>query len=414
MRRRNFASALLLLAGCASFERGTEPEPLANAELPLRQLLQSRPALAEILRRAEAHRIQIVLGWFEHDERGRPVLWQARFRAGDEYFYPASSVKTFAAVAALERLAELRRETGLPIDRDTALRLHPLFEGEKVEESDATHLAGGTITVGHEIRKLAIVSDNEAFNRLYELVGQDGIAAALARAGLDEPRIVHRLAEPRGAAENRRYPRTDFLLPDGTVHAIAARESPALPAPPPLPGLLVGRGYLADDVRIDEPMDFSGKNRIWLADLQRGLCKIVRPDADCGGGRPFALADADREFLVEAMSIVPRESTDPLYDPAEFPDDYAKPTLRGLEREMPREQLRIVNKYGQAYGFTTDNAWIENRETGRGYFLAATIYTNADGILNDDRYEYATVAKPFFEELGQMIGAALRAKPSLN
>jgi hypothetical protein len=43
---------------------------------------------------------------------------------------------------------------------------------------------------------------------------------------------------------------------------------------------------------------------------------------------------------------------------------------------------------------------------GVGFLFAATIYTNRDGILNDDKYEYAEVADPFFEELGDLLGAA--------
>ena len=40
----------------------------------------------------------------------------------------------------------------------------------------------------------------------------------------------------------------------------------------------------------------------------------------------------------------------------------------------------------------------------RQFFLTATIYTNADGILNDDKYEYATVALPFYTALGEALG----------
>ena len=349
-----------------------------------------------------------MLGLVESDPDGKPTLRQLGFRGQAEYFYPASAVKTFAAIAALEGLAELRADTGLAIDRDTPLVLYPLFDGERIEEVDPSHLADGTITVGHEIRKLAIVSDNEAFNRLYELVGPDGLARSLARAGLTEPRIVHRLAEPRTAAENLRAPRVDFR---GTWfrHTIPERTTLALPPPPPLPGLLVGGGYLANDQLVDEPMDFSAKNRMALAELQRGLCKLVRPDVACGAGPAFRLDEADREFLLDAMTRLPSESEDPRFDPVAHPDSSAKLLLAGLEREIPRLRLRLVSKYGRAYGFSTDNAWIEDRATGRGVFLAATIYTNADGILNDDRYEYDEVALPFFTELGRAIGSFLRA-----
>ena len=37
------------------------------------------------------------------------------------------------------------------------------------------------------------------------------------------------------------------------------------------------------------------------------------------------------------------------------------------------------------------------------FMLTATIYVNADGILNDDKYEYEEVGWPFFYQLGQTI-----------
>ncbi len=140
-----------------------------------------------------------------------------------------------------------------------------------------------------------------------------------------------------------------------------------------------------------------------MAALQRGLCMVVRPDVDCGGPG-FALTDEDRALLLEAMSQLPRESANPAYDPAEYPDDYGKFLLPGLERVVEKDRLRISNKIGQAYGFTTENAWVVDRDTGRGFFLAATLYTNADGVLNDDNYEYETVALPFMADLGEAAG----------
>lgn len=412
MRRFAFAAALAL-AGCA--ERGAMrisavQVELATAAEPLRSMLTSQPELMRLLSPAAERRIQIVLGLVERGAGGEPVLRQVGFRSGAEYYYPASSIKFFAAIAALERLAQLRLDSGLAIDRDTALAFSPLFEGETVEDADPSHLDGGTITVGHEIRKLAIVSDNEAFNRLYELVGQDGLALSLAHAGLAEARIVHRLAEARSTEENRRAPRVDFL--DSNFHyAIPERTAIALPPPRPIPGLLVGRGYLGVDGPVEVPMDFSGKNRITLVDLQRGLCKLVRPEVACGEGPPFRLTEDDRAFLLDAMSRLPSQSEDPRFDPAVHPDSAAKFLLTGLASAVPLDRLRLVSKYGQAYGFSTDNAWIEDRETGRGLFLAATIYTNADGILNDDRYDYDAVALPFFAELGRAVGKLLAADP---
>lgn len=393
-----------LSAGCATARRSGFPGE------PLRSILGApQPALRQVVDAPEKYRFQAVLGLVEERPGGRPVLVQQGFRAGAEYVYPASTVKLFGAVAALERLAELRRETGLPLDVDTPLVFHPLFEGEVLEDADPSNLKGGRITVRHEIRKLFLVSENQAFNRLYELVGQDRLAASLARAGLGEARIVHRLSEPRTVEENRRFPRIDFLGREGgcVLYTLPERTSQPLAPLPPVSGLKVGRAHVGpSDQVVEEPLDFAEKNRISLADLQRGLCMVVRPDVDCGGPG-FKLSEADRALLLEAMSQVPRESQNPAYDPADFPDSYVKYLLPGLTRVVPRERLRVANKIGQAYGFTTENAQVTDTASGRSFFFAATLYTNDDGVLNDDKYDYETVALPFLADLGEAAARRL-------
>jgi hypothetical protein len=51
----------------------------------------------------------------------------------------------------------------------------------------------GLPSVSHYIRKVLLVSDNDAFNRLYEFVGQSEINESLRAKGLEAARIVHRL-----------------------------------------------------------------------------------------------------------------------------------------------------------------------------------------------------------------------------
>jgi len=372
-------------------------------------ILESNEGLTEVGDHAADYRLQVVVGLVEEGPSGNPVLRQHEFRAGAEYFYPASTVKMFAAIAAAQRLAELREVTGQPIDLDTPLVYHPQFEDGEMESVDEDNVEGGEITARQQIRKIFLVSDNQAFNYLYELVGQDGLAESMRRAGLESPRIVHRLSEFRTAEENLQSPRIDLLgedfsytLPERTAEPLA----PAVPAQ----RILVGEGYFSGDERIDEPMDFTPKNHFPLVDLQRGLCMLVRPDVDCGGPG-FELDDTDRQVMLEAMSQYPRESTNPVYDPEEYPDTYVKDLLPGLERVIPKERLRICNKTGQAYGFSTENAWVVDTETGQGFYLAATIYTNADGILNDDEYEYEEIALPFLADLGEAVARKLWAQP---
>src|SRR5262245_27051985 len=156
-RSLKFAAVVVLAAALAAACATLRPAAPAD---PLRSILLSHTGLRQVVRAAPRFRFQAVLGLVEERPGGRPVLVTHGFRLGAEYFYPASAVKLFAAVAALERLAELRRETGLSsgdLGVDTPLVFHPLFAGEKLEGGDPSNLEGSWMTVRHEIRKLFLV-----------------------------------------------------------------------------------------------------------------------------------------------------------------------------------------------------------------------------------------------------------------
>ncbi len=101
--------------------------------------------------------------------------------------------------------------------------------------------------------------------------------------------------------------------------------------------------------------------------------------------------------------MYPYESDYPKYDSSYFPA-YKKYLYYGKDpKAVIDSNLRIYNIVGQAYGFTTDIAYFENTKKGISFFLAVSLYTNADGILNDDKYEYNTIAFPFLQALGEAV-----------
>lgn len=136
---------------------------------------------------------------------------------------------------------------------------------------------------------------------------------------------------------------------------------------------------------------------------------VVRPDLDRGDGaaEPFRVPMAMSDWVLEAMSQYPGDSENPRYDSTEYPDHHVKYLLPGLERVVPKGRLRIYNKVGRAYGFSIENAYVVDVETGKGFFLSAVIYTNADGTLNDDEYEYEQIADPFLADLGEVVAREL-------
>lgn len=74
--------------------------------------------------------------------------------------------------------------------------------------------------------------------------------------------------------------------------------------------------------------------------------------------------------------------------------------IRGMFDPMDRSGdtrngLSVSGKSGMAYGSLSEVAYVVDRDSGAECMLAASIRVNADGIFNDDRYEYETVGIPF-------------------
>jgi hypothetical protein len=306
-------------------------------------------------------------------------------------------------VAARQFVSQLRHDHGPDVGIDTPLRFEPLFEDQKIEEADPSNVGKKTITVGHEIRKLFLVSDNDSFNRLYDLVGHKELNQSMWAAGLSSVRIRHRLSVSRSPSDNLRTRRVEFLLGDSTSIDVPERTSDLALDLNTEGGVDVGEGYFQGGSLKHSPMSFADKNRISLVDLQDLHVMILRPDVRLPEKKGLDLGDSDREFLKKAMSEYAAESTNPVYDEATHPDDYVKFLLHGLMRVAPKQDLVIYDKVGLAYGFTVENAYVVNKRTGKSFFLTATLYTNDDGILNDDQYGYDAIAFPFWRDLGEVI-----------
>ncbi|MEM7630231.1 MAG: serine hydrolase [Planctomycetota bacterium] len=369
-------------------EGGLASEILRDSEM------RAHEGVRAILDDPEGHRLQLLIGEVVGGEGG-PALRRSGYRIGSAYFYPASTIKLFAAASALEMLGELG---GADAHDPIALwALDDLGGAGDAAREDASNLEGGLITPAHEIRKLFVVSDNRAFNRLYDLVGHERLNTSAARAGLAGVVINHRLAIARSAEENRTSPRVRV----GGVE-FERRVSPLRLDNTGVVGLEVGSAELVGGERLERAKDFRFSNRAELLDLQNAVASIVRPEIDVGVVG-YRLSDADRALLVEAMGWLPRECPNPVYEPERYADDWVKFMLEGVREVVPAESIRYVNKIGLAYGFTTETAYIEDVRTGRGVFVAGSVYTNANGTLNDNVYEYDGVAMPFWRALGRSV-----------
>lgn len=373
----------------------TSPERAAEAKL-------KRERLAALMYEPDKSRVQVLLSEIVEEPGQPPTLKRSDWRAGQEYFYPASAIKLCGAVAALERLNELRRTKEPELTEHTPLAFNPLVKGKPLIEKDPDNLEGSAITLAHLIREAALVSDNEAFNRLYDFSTPQWLNERMWRAGLPSTRLRHRLSDDTPKEKQKISPTIELRYPNHTgalgptFYELADNNE--------WTGHFVGRWHMDGKEKVRGGMSFFFKNVMTLADLQKCLVRVARPDIALEDGEPFDLTDAQRAFLLEALSQYPGDSKNPVYPRDKFPDDYCKFFLPGLARVVPKEHLRVYGKSGFAYGFVTDNAYIVDTRSKRAFFLSATVWADSDNCLNDDKYDYESMSMPFLADVAEIIG----------
>lgn len=360
--------------------------------------LENYPTLKKVLSDTAKFQVQIIYTQIDRNEHGNPLFTDHSFNLNDHhYFYPASTVKLPIALLALEWLEEqnidgLTMETGMLTDSVRPSQL-PAY-------TDTT-AQNGHPSIGHYIKKILLVSDNDASNRLYELIGMDYINQKLREKGLLNTVIAQRLSFPISAEENRHFNPIRFVDNSGkTLLELPARHSDSAYVVPGNPK--IGQAYYRNDSLIQGGMDFSYKNKFALSDLHGVIKRIVFPEAFVGVER-FNLNEEHRNFILKYMSMLPRESDFPKYDATEYYDSYSKFFKFGTDKSPIPSQFRIFNKTGWSYGFLIDGSYFVDYEAGVEFFVSAVIYVNEDQILNDDKYETKEIGLPFFAELGDYL-----------
>lgn len=388
--------AIFILAiACRSAMQSIEttPDPGKNA---LIEILNADPLMQDFMRRSDSLNIQVIYTRIERDKNGEPRFTDYYFKVDpSKYFYPASTVKMPISFLALEKLNELRSQ-GYPVDRNTTMVTDSSFVGEEVAYT-LPSAADSKASVGHYIKQIFLVSDNDAFNRLYEFLGQEYIYNQLKKKGFDHSVIRHRLAIVRSPEQNRHTNPVSFHDTSGNViySQPAMRSNAAFPEPP----IHLGKGYYSGGKLVQQPFEFTLKNNVGLADLHGQLRNLVFLPGK--KSERFNITEDDRQFLLRWMSSLPRESRYPYYDTTAYPDDYTKFIGKGIIKN--NKQLRVFSKAGWAYGFLTDLAYVIDPEKNVEFMLSATILCNSDGIFNDDRYDFEQTGYPFMQRLGEVV-----------
>mgnify|MGYP001225191620 CR=1 FL=1 len=375
------------------------PQLMAQKNLLYKLLHHNAGLFGDVLREPGKYNVQVIYTQIDRDGNNFPRLTSHTWRLDEkQYYYPASTVKMPIAILALEKINHLKIKG---LDRNTPLFNLAGSPPQTAAVTDTTS-ATGLPSVAHYAKKIFLVSDNDASNRLYEFLGQAQLNEALWAKGFNNVKITHRLGitgfdEMANRHTNPvRFAEGETLYyHQGEVYGQALLDFR-------LKGTQLGKGYYEDGQLVNAPFDFSKKNYISLQVQHDILLSVIFPEA-VPAHRRFDLTAEDYRFLYQVMSELPGESRRPDYSGK--PDHYVKFFLFGDRKEdekMPAN-VRVFNKVGWAYGFLTDVAYIVDFDAGTEFFLAATIQVNENGIFNDDKYEYETVGLPFLANLGRVV-----------
>jgi Beta-lactamase enzyme family len=382
----------------------------------LEDQLRSHPQyFAEILDKRNDWNVQVIYTQVNRDRNGRPDLIHHYFNLDPaRYFYPASTVKLPVVLLALQKLNELKDKQ---VTRSSTMLTGIAFSGQTAVYNDPT-TAGGKPSIEHYIKKILMVSDNDAYNRLYEFLGQEYINNELQKKGYVHAQVLHRLDIFLTEAENRQTNPVQFYGPANNLIYEQPPQNSRLVYMPRSDS--IGNGYYKGGKLVTGKMDFSKKNRLGLEELHKIVLSVVFPEKVKASER-FNITEEDRRFVLKYMSQLPTESVYPPYaaDTASYWPAYCKFLLYGSQKGEVSKDIRIFNKVGDAYGHLIDAAYIIDHKQKIEFFVSAVIYCNSDGILNDDKYDYETIGQPFMRNLGKVLyeyelGRERKYRPDLS
>ncbi|GAA3952475.1 hypothetical protein GCM10022406_37730 [Hymenobacter algoricola] len=366
----------------------------------LDSLLRANPRLAPVINKAAKYELQIIYTQINRDTQNRPQFTQHSFHLdARQYFNPASLVKLPVAALALEKLNSLH-QAGLtrrsPMATGTAFRCQTPVSYVASADSDRLN------TVGNYCKRMLLASDNNAYNRLYEFLGQRPLNERLWQLGYPQIRIVRRFA-PCDTTANRYTNPIALYTEQGAVayRQPAAVNSTALGFP--LGRILKGRGYRGGGQLVARPYDFTTANYLPLQSATDILQAVIFPQAVAPAQR-FNLMATDYAYLRYYLHSSPHAAAFRPFASDKYFDAYKKYLYYGRNPNSTLQQgLHLYNVVGMSHGYLADVAYFADSLKQIEFMLSAVVYVNNDGIINDGAYEYTSIGLPFLAELGQTL-----------
>jgi hypothetical protein len=369
-----------------------------NAQvLSLRELLEQDTSyiVRKVIANQDKYKLQLIYSQVNRDSQNTPKLYTQYYRyKPNELFYLASLVKMPCAALALEKIRSLKIK---------GLERYTLFKPQ------SNYRCYGNIrylryekaeSMSQLIRRLFVLSDNNAYNLLFEFLGQEYIHTRFLQMGYDSARVIQKFTACTPTACRTTGPikfynngKVFYTTPKTTYNKVLQN---------PLQNTVLGTRHIEGNHIKNYGLDCRFSNYISLGSMHNFLIAINLPSALPSHQR-FKLAASDYEFLRTSMSMYPRELSATLYPYSKYPDSHMKYFLLGNSTEKLDSNIKIFNKVGMYYGYMSDCAYIVDNKRGLEFFVSAVLYCNENGIINGGKYEYEQIGYPFFKRVGEIL-----------
>lgn len=362
--------------------------------------LKSNPTLSKYYKNHKEYEIQIRYTQINRDANNFPSFESFEFNVDKEaYFYPASTIKMPIAFLALQRINELKNEcpdinANTPMLTEAGSAPQEEYLEDKLNYQNAPN-------VEEYLKQIFVVSDNNANNRLFELLGANYINTQLKNKGVfTNSRIIHRVGVNGFDEESNKMVNPITFKTSNCEIKIKERRSTYEYRP--VQAEYKGRGYIDGNGKIvNQPFDFSSRNFYNISDLEATLMRVIFPENFAPNQR-FNFTEDDYKLVYKVLDLLPREVPYYAGDTSLY-DNYVKYFYKGDKNTKIPSNIHIFNKVGLAYGTLTDCSYIFDTDSGAEFFLTATMLVNKNKIFNDGLYEYDSEGFPFFSALGDEL-----------
>ncbi len=353
--------------------------------------------LSKALKDYKKFHFQIIYTQIERNGKNKPKLTNYGFNVDKQFYHLASLIKLPLAVVVLEKLTQLKSK-GVSLDDSISV-----LTGTCSKELINYLASFKRPTIRLVMKDMFIVSDNNAYNLFYDLCGLDDFNTRMKELGLENTLLLNRFASC--SPEGNRTTNTVQLFNTDSKKLTYTFESKTAKTDwklnPKLPHEF-GKKHLEGGKKVKGPKSFLLNNYAPLSQLHKLLSWIIFPQLETSS-KKLNIAPEYREELIRMMGILPSESKDPIYLANKWPDDGMKYFIADKSYNYNPENIRFIDKVGQASGFMSDCAYIIDTVNNIEFMLSAAVYSDLDGVAADGKYNYDEFAFPVLRKIGKLF-----------